>query len=181
MREILKSKEITELSVEKLNTFIKRSNVSKDDFDRFSLCLTLPIGGGLEPSFLFPLYKYFIESEYQPIYINEVKETLRKHNIEMYNQYVSQFDRISGCIEAFGITSDKRTPYVREKVRCEMRLLEPCFKMSTNRKKMGCVENKRLRRRAREEAFEKLVRRKARDEEYKEKVKKMYSKILGNN
>lgn len=101
------------------------------------------------------LLKHFVEFNFTPIYVNEIKDYLKELNEELFIEYGRKFRECRGCQEVFGIETSAIKKYDFTVVKPRE---EPKTK-SYDRPRNRSTKNRQIKRKAKNEAAERYKKK----------------------
>ncbi|KAF7682986.1 hypothetical protein TCON_1803 [Astathelohania contejeani] len=180
MEEIVKLKKITEENLQIISKLMKHKLeqgivLTYKEKQMLYTYLTQHISESINPQSVINYIILLLEFP-NPIYLNEIKLYLKKHDSKLYTQYAEMFINTRGCYEAFGIMEKKRIPEIPKPKIIELESIEPVFEIR-KKKKRDTRMKREIRKKAQSQAFEKIQDVKKKDAEYKRMIEDTYKSI----
>lgn len=172
---------ITVENIKDVLDYFKSFRVDKKRYEDLQKIFISGIPAEIEVEDVVQLIKIFIESEHKPVYINEVKEYLKKHDQETFKAYSDRFTSNPAIFEAFGFKPVSRAPACLKHEIKEFVTLRPVI---IERKEHGSKQRslkREIRDKNRQLAQEGIKAIREEKQNYKRKMEDAYAKIKKQN
>lgn len=93
-------------NIQKLIEIIKKHGMNNNTYDKIALMFTESKYLDTNIDLCVKLLGEFVHYKDKILYVNEIKNFLKLHNIELFNSYGHKFENIAGCKNVFGFEMD---------------------------------------------------------------------------
>ena len=158
-----------------LNTLneLKKNGMNEDLYckiaEEFSTFANLPTGYVLE------VLSYFVSYKKKKLYVNEIRNYLKDHSKELFNEYGNRFINSPGCFQVFGIQQENTIiPSFKEEAKIEVK--DPKMYNDQNRKPRKNNSVKKAAKKASADKFKMNIQRRKDKEREKDEIYRLIRK-----